>query len=386
MSFKDLLLSEKRGDRIKRHLLFWAVWCFYYTMVRLLNPLVIIQTGHLANFFQTLIEALLTLLPQTILVYSLINFVLPRYIFNGRYIIGAAWFIVFLLLTFTVTALFIVYAPMYKALFFPNIRQLFDREGNFPRKLFLAYMASMQGAITGAALAASFKMFKHYYVKNVRNQQLQKENVEAQLQLLTAQVHPHFLFNTLNNIYSKSQTESPGTAKMILELSHIMRFVMDEGKLSSIPLENELQMIRDYINLEKMRYDEKLELHFSFPSNSDNIHIRPLLLLPFVENCFKHGTSQLLRNPWINLKMELQDTTLFVKIMNGKKGSIREHKGRAGTGIKNVKQRLELLYKDKHDLQISEDEDVFVVNLRIELERKHADDVKTATSLANEYG
>jgi LytS/YehU family sensor histidine kinase len=386
MSFKALILSEKRSDRIKRHLLFWAIWSFYFTMVRFLNPLVIIQTGHTANFFQVLLESILMLLPQTVLVYPLISFVLPRYIFTGRYIIGAVWFIVFLFLTFTLTALFIVYVPLYKTIFFPNIRQLFERESTFPRKIFLAYMASLQGAITGAALAASFKMFKHYYVKNVRNEQLQKENVEAQLQLLTAQVHPHFLFNTLNNIYSKAQTESPGSAKMILELSHILRFVMDEGKLGSIPLENELQMIRDYINLEKMRYDEKLDLHFSFPSNTGNIHIKPLLLLPFVENCFKHGTSQLLRNPWINLKMELKENILFVKIMNGKKDNIREHKGRAGTGIRNVKQRLELLYKDKHDLQISEDEDVFVVNLRIELERKQVDEVETVTSLRNEYG
>lgn len=385
MSFKDFILSERRSDRVKRHLLFWAFWSFYFTMVRFLNPLMIIQTGSFANFFKTLNESILTLLPQTVLVYPLIYFVLPRYVFKGKYFRAAAWFLMFLFLTFTVTAFFIIYVPKYNAIFFPGFRKLFGDEVGFSTKIFLAYMASLQGALTAAALAASFKMFKHYYVKNMRNQQLQKENLKAQLQLLTAQIHPHFLFNTLNNIYSKAQTESPGTAKMIIELSHILRYVMDEGKLALVPLESELQMIRDYINLEKMRYDEKLDLHYSFPSNTESIYIAPLLLLPFVENCFKHGSSKILRNPWINLKIELEGDSLLMKIMNGKKESITERIVRKGTGIENVKRRLEFLYEKKYELQVSEDEEVFIVNLRIQLSGKHIDEAELPVSLKEDY-
>jgi len=369
MTLKEFILSEKWSDRLKRHLLFWAFWGFYFTMVRFLNPMVLVQTGHFPNFFQVMMEAILTLIPQTVLAYSLIGFVLPRYVFTGKYFRAAAWFMVFLLLTFAVTAVFIIYIPKFRLYYVPNMRKLFGGENGLAPKLLLAYMSSMQGALTGASLAASFKIFKHYYVKNIRNQQLQKENVEAQLQILTAQVHPHFLFNTLNNIYSKAQTESPGSAKMIIELSHILRFILDEAKHALVPLENELQMIQDYINLEKIRYDDKLDLYCSFPSNTENVLIAPLLLLPFVENCFKHGASKILRNPWVNLKMELQNEMLTMKLMNGKKERVREHNGRAGTGIGNVKQRLNLLYEGRYDLQISEDEEVFVVNLRIELTR-----------------
>jgi LytS/YehU family sensor histidine kinase len=105
--------------------------------------------------------------------------------------------------------------------------------------------------------------------------------MEAQLQILTAQVHPHFLFNTLNNIYSKAQTETPGSANMIMELSNILRYALDEGKHVLTPLENELQMIKDYINLERQRYDDNLDLYVSFPSKTENVYIAPLLLLPF---------------------------------------------------------------------------------------------------------
>jgi LytS/YehU family sensor histidine kinase len=223
------------------------------------------------------------------------------------------------------------------------------------------------GGFTTAAVAAGLKFIKDWYLKTQRNLQLQKENMEAQLQLLTAQVHPHFLFNTLNNIYTKAQTESPASANMILELSNILRYVLDEGKHVLVPLENELQMIKDYINLERRRYDDKLDLYVSLPSKTENVYIAPLLLLPFVENSFKHGTSKMLNNPWINLKIELKDISLFMKLMNGKKQSTMELNGRYGTGIENVRKRLDLLYKDRHTLQINEDEEVFVINLTMEL-------------------
>ena len=102
------------------------------------------------------------------------------------------------------------------------------------------------------------------------------------------------------------------------------------------------------------------------PKN-ENIYIAPLLLLPFIENCFKHGASKMLKNPWINLKIELKNISLFMKIMNGKKSSVKPGNGRKGTGIENVRKRLDLLYKDNYTLQVNEDEEVFVVNLTIQL-------------------
>lgn len=235
-------------------------------------------------------------------------------------------------------------------------------------KINLAYFSSFQGALCGAALAVSFKMFKHYYLKDQRNQQLQKENTDAQIRLLMAQIHPHFLFNTLNNIYSQAQEESPRSAKMLLELSHILRYVLDEGKKEKVPLESELQMLKDYIHLEQVRYDEKLDIHTSFPDKMENVYIAPLLLLPFIENCFKHGASKIIERPWISLTMKLDHLTLSMKLMNGKKIRNPKPVDRRGTGISNVQRRLDLLYHERYILDITEDTDVFVVNLKIELD------------------
>src|SRR5215510_8837287 len=128
-------------------------------------------------------------------------------------------------------------------------------------------------------------------------------------------------------------------------------------------------MITEYVNLEKIRYGNKLDVHVLMPDKADDLYIAPLLLLPFVENCFKHGTSNMLENPWINLTVELKDTILVMKLMNGKASMKENGQGEGGIGINNVRQRLELLYTNKYVLQIREDEEVFVVDLRIELVR-----------------
>jgi hypothetical protein len=369
----DMLNSElifSRKYRIQRHLLFWFTWWIYFGFVHALNPMTG-QPNPEFHFFKNLpfsiVESLLMLIPQTLIAYPLIYFVLPRFIIPGKYLPAFLWTLVFLFVC-AVFNTFMVLEVNQKIIAF-LLPDRFHEHINRPRPLsfYMGILGSLKGTLTGAALAVALKMGKYYYVKEQTNLKLLKENTEAQLQLLTAQVHPHFLFNTLNNIYSRAQIESPLTAQMIIELSHIMRYVLDEGRQPLVPLEKELQMITDYINLEKMRYDEKLDLHISLPDQPEDLYVAPLLLLPFVENCFKHGASKMLHNPWINLKIELQQETLNMKLMNGKKISWDSHNNRRGTGIDNVRRRLDLLYQNRHELRIDEDEEVFVVNLTLEL-------------------
>jgi LytS/YehU family sensor histidine kinase len=156
---------------------------------------------------------------------------------------------------------------------------------------------------------------------------------------------------------------------MVEGLSNMLRYILYEGEKPLVTLKQELLMINEYINLEKIRYGNKLDVHVLMPDKVDDIYIAPLLLLPFVENCFKHGASNMLQNPWINLTVEIKDTVLVMKLMNGKEPLKGNGQNKAGIGINNVKQRLDLLYKNKYELQIREDEEVFVVDLKVELTR-----------------
>ncbi|MBC7947474.1 MAG: histidine kinase [Chitinophagaceae bacterium] len=221
---------------------------------------------------------------------------------------------------------------------------------------------------------------KYWYMKEQRNLQLQKENIASQLQLLTAQVHPHFLFNTLNNIYSYTQNTSPVASKLVSGLSDILRFILYECNQPLVPLSKELKMIKDYISLEQIRYDNKLDLHLDLPANSNDLQIAPLLLLPLVENCFKHGTSHMLEQPWISLHISIRGNQMNMKLVNGKTAEAQTD-GASGIGVQNVRKRLEILYPGKHELIITPEEDVFIVNLKLELGQRKIPIVKPNSEL-----
>jgi LytS/YehU family sensor histidine kinase len=237
----------------------------------------------------------------------------------------------------------------------------------YQNSFYLGLLAGLRGSITIGGLAAAIKLMKHLYVKEQRNLQLQKENAEAQLQLLKAQVHPHFLFNTLNNIYSYTQNTSPIASQLVMGLSEMLRYMLYEGSHLLVPLSREMKMIEEYITLEKIRYGNQLELHIDLPDDGEGLVIAPLLLLPFAENCFKHGTSNVLEHPWLNLQVSLEGNTMFMKLLNGKSIPNEKANGKQGIGISNVRKRLELIYPGKHLLSVTDDPDVFIVNLKLEL-------------------
>ena len=369
IGYNKFIFSDEKGYRVKRHLVFWVFWGIYFGLVRELNPRYYLDNGHFPDLSLTMAQAFIKLLPQTVIVYPLLYFILPRYAFNGKYIKAWLLIITLVLILLSINAVLLMTIPWYEVYWLDSKISLLSKESTLSGKFSMAFLLALQGSFAGAGLAVCFKMFKDHYVKNIRNQQLLKENIEAQLQLLRAQVHPHFLFNTLNNIYSQTQLESPKGSKMIMGLSDMLRYILYEGQKPLVPLKLELMMITEYINLEKIRYGNKLDVHMLTPDKTDDFYIAPLILLPFVENCFKHGTSNMLQNPWINLTIELNDSTLVMKLINGKTSLNGNGLTKAGIGINNVRQRLELLYKGKHDLQIREDEEVFVIDLRMELVR-----------------
>ena len=362
-----LIFSYERKYRIRRHLLFWLCWYIYFSLLHAANPFGPEEISYFRNPAYTFTESVFLILPQLPFTYIMLYIILSKFILKKKYVLAG---ISFILLWFLGGAfhLWVVRDIMPKAVslilphqYIPSIQR--SQSASF----MMALMGNFKGAFTIASIAYVIKFGKYWYLKEQRNLQLQKENTAAQLQILTAQLHPHFLFNTLNNIFSQTQTESPKGSKMILELSDLLRYILYEGQKQLVPLKQELLMITEYINLEKIRYGNKLDVHVLTPDKADDIYIAPLLLLPFVENCFKHGTSNMLQNPWINLTVELKDTTLVMKLMNGKASSNNYDQGKTGIGLNNVRQRLNLLYKEKYDLQIREEEEVFVVDLRVEL-------------------
>ena len=216
-----------------------------------------------------------------------------------------------------------------------------------------------------AGFASMIILFKFWIKKQNDWLQSEKEKVTAELQLLKAQVHPHFLFNTLNNIYSFSLAGSPKTPQMILKLSSLLSYMLYECKANKVLLEKEIEIMKNYIDLERERYANRLEVSINIEGDILGKYITPLLILPFLENAFKHGTSEQLEKPWLNMDISVKQKTFRCKIANSKDEELLKATG--GIGIENVQKRLQYLYPGRHELKLGDEGDFFVVSLKLEL-------------------
>jgi LytS/YehU family sensor histidine kinase len=220
-------------------------------------------------------------------------------------------------------------------------------------------------AVIGFALVIKF--LKHWHQKQEETEQLIREKISSELQLLKAQVHPHFLFNTLNNIYSFILNGSDRAAEMILKLSDLLKYILNECSQPLVKLDKELKMVQDYIALEQIRYGDRLNLSLHIQGSGKDKMISPLLLIPFVENSFKHGTSRMLAHPWVRLDIEIGKNFLEFRLSNNKPENINVSQVKKGIGLANVKKRLMLLYPDTHSLIITETEMSFDVFMKVAL-------------------
>jgi len=211
------------------------------------------------------------------------------------------------------------------------------------------------------------KLIKRWRRKQKETEQLANEKAKAELQLLKAQIHPHFLFNTLNNIYFFTLTNSTQAPEMIKKLSGMLYYILNECNQPLVPLDKEIKMIRDYMDLEKIRYGEQMKMTIEIHENYPGKMITPLLLIPFVENSFKHGASKMLTHPYVKLRITVENNMLHFFIMNSRPQTIESATAKGNIGLKNVKKRLQLLYPAAHELNIVSESESFTVYLKIQL-------------------
>lgn len=209
---------------------------------------------------------------------------------------------------------------------------------------------------------------KEWLKNRIIERKLKEEKLSMELKFLKSQINPHFLFNTLNNLYSVAlKNDDNETAAGITRLSQIMRFMLDEVNEKMIPLEKEIQYLESYIDLQKLRFSSKddIKINFDVYGSKSNIRIPPFILIVFVENAFKHGINYK-KHSFIDIKFQLsEDNRLRFNIKNSIHNSKESEK--SGIGLKNIRERLELLYPGNYDLQISSDSNTFNLELIINL-------------------
>ena len=210
------------------------------------------------------------------------------------------------------------------------------------------------------------RFFIHYIRGYSEKESLRFKMAETELNMLKGQIHPHFLFNTLNNIYTMSlDCNNLEMSESVAKMSDILRFTLYECNTENISLNKELKIIQDYIDLEKLRYSE-LDIQVLVPANIPDLQIVPLILFTFVENAFKHGASKTIHDKWIKIDIFFENNNFHFNVRNSKSPKKRPEKDSKGLGIENAVKRLDLAYgKGNHKLDINNGDTFFEVNLSI---------------------
>lgn len=364
------IYSNKPEWRLSRHLVFWLLWFLFQLLLYSFSPSPVLkQQPFLHRLIITSPETLIYMIPSLFLAYTLMYIVIPKLVLPGKYVFATLSALVIVFLTAALSAgLSMTVVDLLRHRNADKISPVVAREPHpaFYIQFGVAMLAGLRGSITVGGVAAAIKLMKCFYERQQAALILEREKASAELQMLKAQLHPHFLFNTLNNIYSFTQDVSEKASGMIMGLSQLLRYILYDCSKPLVPLDKELKMISDYMALETIRYDDGLDISVQLPKNT-KYTIAPLMLLPFIENAFKHGVSQMTEAPWLSLAITVSDDKLVMKLINSK--PIGNLNNKPGIGIVNVRKRLEILYPEQHELTINDEEEMYIVNLSLKLTR-----------------
>jgi sensor histidine kinase YesM len=369
MQWHEFIFSEQRKHKLLRHFVFWASWWLFFLCCFILfhylpssnevnnkvNPFNLAPGDHL------LLKTFLMVLLYALACYPLIYFILPE-IIKRKWLKATAYFI--LLCSF-------LYAAAYSL--FWNVFSFIDSSSGSSKtnysvaRFWPAVNLGLMNFAKVAATAAIIKYLKYWWLKQKESQRLEKEKINAELQLLKAQVHPDFLFKTLNNIYIHALSSSPETPGMLLKLSDLLSYMLYECDMPLVSLEKEMAMMKEYMQLEKIRHDDKPEMEVNIKGDLNGKLIAPFLLLPFIENSFKY-CGQMTEQFWINMDISMEGNSFSMKLANGAPLENNSDELLSANSLANVQKRLTLLYPQQHELRFSREQEMLIVFLNIQLE------------------
>ncbi|NAS30793.1 histidine kinase [Flavobacteriaceae bacterium R38] len=349
--FIDYILQ----NRVITHFLFWCSFFFMFTILSSLN------TGsfseHRFNY--------LAMLPSQIAAAYLLNYYqIPKLLFKKHYLVFGVS-VIFSIYVFSALArIGIVYIVE------PFVREDFSQETIAEILSDSAYLFSVYfpGVYVYAFLMLMIKAFKSRFEEKHKIEVLKKEKVANELKFLKAQIQPHFLFNTLNSLYALTLAKSDIAPKVVIKLSELLDFMLYQSNEKEIPIHKEVELIEDFISLEKLRYGDNLNIIFNYKgSENSNNQIAPFTLFPIVENAFKHGIGGNIEDGEIVIDLVVNKETLYVEVFNKKAKTAKKNTVKKGIGNYNLKRQLELNYPNEYQLEVEDLDDSYLVKLHIDL-------------------
>jgi two-component system LytT family sensor kinase len=345
----------KKSLLIAAHVLFWGLilsfFCFFVgpnvaRNVKMINP----------NFYVFIHFGVYGILNISIFYFSLL-FIIPKTASRKKYLL----FIVSVILTVIVFGLI-------KYLIALNFKDYYltvgPKQKEVPREFVDYFFSTIIPSGLMISLSIVYKVIEDWFKNDTIQKELLHQKTQAELQFLKSQINPHFLFNSLNNIYALAYKKSDETPAAILKLSEIMRYMLKESDDYKVLLSDEIQYLKSYIDLNRLRYKDGISIELNVNVDNENYRVMPLMLISFIENIFKHGE---VANPEIPVQINLvvQNNKLHFETKNQIKISNKDES--SGIGLRNIYRRLDLMYPNKYALEIDQNSKQYHVSLTIEL-------------------
>lgn len=349
MTIKSIYLFLNKRPVI--HLIFWVMFVFIGSFI----------FSYQQNFpYLFFLLNFLVHLPVFILfTYTAIYWLVPVFLLNRKYL----QFFLSLIAAAVLAASLRILAGryIYYSWFIPEV--LHPKTWISPD----IFLLNLFWILSPAILFAMFKYYRNWINTQTLASEAERKRLASELQLLKAQLNPHFLFNTFNNLYVLALQKSDKTPVVISKMSDLFHYILYECNAVEIPVSKEIKLIEDCIDLEKLRYSDRLSITFDKEIENSEYHVPPMLLYTFVENCFKHGCSPDPATPWIKLFIKVKGNNFTFEATN----SIPKTNGNNpeivnGLGLSNIKRRLELIYAKNHQLEIRKDQGMFYIRLQIQ--------------------
>ncbi len=348
-----LVFDNNFKYRIFRHLIFFLVAVFLFAAVLFVQD-------RTFSFSHLLWVTFLNSLFFFGFAYVTIFLLIPEFLLNRKIF----WFaVLFLLVGIALSTLKLIVSD--EIFYFSISPENVEQTGLITLRLVVVNTKDMTFIV---ALFCIAKFAKDYiYIENIRKK-LEIQNREAQRKLLQSQLQPHFLFNTINNLYALSVLHSEKTKEVVKRIKTVLNYIIVDSQQDLIKVEEEVVLVENYISLEKLRYGNRLHVNFEKQGDFDNIKIPPMILFFLVENCFKHGSSVDVGHPWINILVEVVPGKILLSTENNKAAQHNSPDGKKhkGNGLTNLQKRLDFIYsKNGYQLKIADTGNAFKVNLEI---------------------
>ena len=388
MQWNKFIFSNKQDDRLIRHTAFWLAWWLYFWLSSyfLFAPIVFTQKAKELAFWNwnlnDFIRSFFLVLIHVAAVYMLLYYLLPKFGHAKKYLHFAlgivSWAVMLFAAAYACTQFIF---PLIDHICAPNIERI--RKNT----LWAATDNGLLSAIKISMIAIAIKLIKYWWVKQKEKERLEREKLNAELQLLKAQIRPDFLFSTLDNIRQYAESSPAKAPGMLIQLSDLLSYILYDCEAPKIRLEKEIDMLKTYMGLEKIRRGTKLDLTIQSYGKTNGQMIGPLLLLPFIDNCLSYCNSEE-EQAWISVELMTEENYFSMKLINGLPGNMIYNE----SPLENVKKRLQLLYPGRHEIKINAEKEMLMTFLKLNLEKTfhkaslHLSDITTFKTIANHAG